>query len=111
MPEKCTDNPRDCPLLPRVEALEKANEQHSDTHREIFRRLGGLESDTAVQGKQLENIDEKLNDIKADQRSILQEVEALKAKPAKRWDSVIDKLIASVLGAVVGFMMSGIFPK
>lgn len=111
MPEKCTDNPRDCPLLPRVEALEDANRQHSDTHREIFRRLGGLESDTAIQGKQLENIDEKLTDIKADQRSILQEVETLKAKPAKRWESVIDNLIAAILGAVAGFMMSVIFTK
>lgn len=111
MPEKCTDNPRDCPLLPRVEALEKANEQHSDTHREIFRRLGGLESDTAVQGKQLENIDEKLTDIKADQKSILQEVEALKSKPAKRWESAVDKIITSVIGVIVGFMLAGILPK
>lgn len=47
MPDKCTDNPRDCPLLPRVEALEEANKQHSETHREIFRRLGDLESATA----------------------------------------------------------------
>ena len=39
MTEKCTDNPRDCPLIPRVEALERTNEQHSATHREMFSRL------------------------------------------------------------------------
>ena len=111
MPEKCTDSTGGCTLLPRVKALEDANRQHSDTHREIFRRLGDLESDTAVQGEQLKNIDEKLNDIKADQKSILQKVEAMEAKPAKRWEGAVDKIILAVISAVVGFMMSGIFPK
>lgn len=32
-------NPRDCPVISRVEALERANEQHSSTHREMFSRL------------------------------------------------------------------------
>ena len=33
MTEKCADN---CPLIPRVEALERANEQHGSTHREMY---------------------------------------------------------------------------
>ena len=106
MPEKCTDNPRGCPLAPRVEALEEANKQHSDTHREIFKRLGDLESATAVQGKHLENIDEKLTDIKADQKSILQKVEAMEAKPAKRWESIVDKAIWAVCAAVIAFLLA-----
>ncbi len=36
MTEKCADN---CPLIPRVEALERANEQHGSTHREMYDRL------------------------------------------------------------------------
>lgn len=105
MPEQCANQPRDCPLLPRVEALEEANKQHSDTHREIFRRLGELESATAVQGKHLENIDEKLTDIKADQKSILQKVEAMEAKPARRWESIVDKVIWAVCAAVIAFLL------
>ncbi len=105
MPEKCTDNPRDCPLMSRVEALEEANKQHSDTHREIFRRLGDLESATAVQGKHLENIDEKLTDIKADQKSILQKVEAMEAKPAKRWEALVEKALWAVCAAVIAFLL------
>ena len=49
MPEKCTDNPRDRPLFPRVESLERANDQHGGTHREIFNRLNSEERDNAVQ--------------------------------------------------------------
>ena len=80
MPDRCTDNPRDCPLVPRVEALERANEQHSATHREIFGRLGTLESMTAVQDTQLKNMDTKLDDIKNDNKSILAKIEALEEK-------------------------------
>lgn len=105
MPEKCTDNPRDCPLTSRVEALEEANKQHSDTHREIFKRLGDLESATAVQGKHLENIDEKLTDIKTDQKSILQKVEAMESKPARRWESIVDKALWAVCAAVIAFLL------
>lgn len=106
MPEKCTDYPRDCPILSRVEALEEANKQHSDTHREIFRRLGDLESATAVQGKHLENIDEKLTDIKTDQKAILQKVEAMEAKPAKRWEGIVDKAIWAVCASVIAFLLA-----
>lgn len=48
MPDKCTDNPRDCPLAPRVEALEEANKQHSRTHEGMYDRIRALETENAV---------------------------------------------------------------
>lgn len=105
MPEKCTDHPRDCPLVRRVEALEEANGQHSATHREMFKRLGDLEAATAVQDTQLKNIDEKLGDIKADQKTILAKVEALEAKPAKRWEGLVEKAVWAVCAAVIAFLL------
>lgn len=107
MPDKCTDFPRDCPLVPRVEALEKANEQHSRTHREIFKRLGDTETDTAVQQKHMENIDKSLEEIKDGQKSILQKVESLEAKPGKRWDGLVDKLLFTAAGAALMWIASG----
>jgi len=136
MNEKCTDSPRDCPLLPRVKALEEANKQHSDTHREIFRRLGDLESMTAVQDTQLKNIDEKLDEIKQNNKTILEKMEdigtktavqtnglepltkkmdalsekvdALEAKPGKRWEGIVDKAIWAVCAAVIAFLLGRI---
>lgn len=108
MGEKCTDNPRDCPLAPRVKALEEANKQHSATHREIFKRLGGTETNTAVQQKHMENIDKSLSEIKAGQKDILQKVESLEAKPGKRWEGIVDKLIWGVIGVLAGALGSGL---
>lgn len=104
MPEKCTDNPRDCPLLPRVEALERANERHTDTHREIFDRLREAETINAVHDEKLDTIIEKIDGLAND-------VNEMKAKPAKRWEGAVDKIISSVIGVIVGFMLAGIFPK
>lgn len=86
MPEKCTDNPRDCPMSARIEALERANEQHGKSHREIYGRLGTLETATAVQETKLDTILKKLDDLN-------DKVEALEAKPARRWESMVEKAI------------------
>lgn len=98
MTEKCTDNPRDCPLAARVEALEDANKTHSDTHREIFKRLGKLETDTAVQENKLDAILKKLD-------ALTEKVEALEAKPAKRWDGLVEKAMWAVCAAVIAFLL------
>ena len=41
MPENCSL--KDCPLGLRVEALERENERHTSTHKEIFARLNKVE--------------------------------------------------------------------
>ena len=35
------------------------------------------------------------------------DVKQLVSKPAKRWDGLIDKAIAVVVGAVIGFLLNG----
>ena len=98
MPEKCTDNPRDCPMIPRVEALERANEQHSATHREIFGRLGALETENAVQNAHWRNVNEKLDELTA-------MVKELSGKAGKRWESMVDKALWAVCAAVIAFLL------
>ena len=102
-----SENCNDCALVPRVEALEEANKQHSATHREIFGRLGALESMTAVQDTQLKNIDDKLDDIKSDNKSILAKVDALEAKPGKRWDTLVACFISTGVGAFLMWLAMG----
>ena len=88
-------NPRDCPVIPRVEALERANEQHSSTHREMFSRLNALERETDSQEVMLQNIDVKAT------------VSALAENPGRRWDGLVDKLIYLAAGAVVAWAAAG----
>lgn len=98
MTEKCTDNPRDCPLVRRVEALERANEQHSATHREMFKRIGDLERVSDVQENKLDTILKKLDEL-------TEKVEALEAKPGKQWESLVEKALWAVCAAVIAFLL------
>ena len=99
MAENC--NPKDCPLTSRVEALERENERHTTTHKEIFSRLNKVEQDNAVQGEQYKTILDKLD-------TLTQKVEALEAKPGKRWESVVEKAVWAVCAAVIAFLLGRI---
>lgn len=92
MPENC--NPNDCPLAPRVEALERANDQHSSTHKEMFERLRDSEKENAVQNANYKAIETKLDEL----TSI---VKNLTEKPGKRWDSFGDKILWFVIEAAL----------
>ena len=96
MPESCS--PNDCPLAPRVEALERANEQHSSTHREIFDRMRALETSDAVQNAHYKAIDAKLDEL-----TLM--VKELSGKAGKRWDGLVDKAIWAVAAAVIAFLL------
>ncbi len=105
MPEKCTDNPRDCPLLPRVESLERANEAHGATHREVFERLRELERMEGIQGEQYKNILEKLDNLTRCHDELNSKLRELETKPGRRWDGIVDKAIWAVLAAVIAFIL------
>lgn len=92
------DNCVDCPLAPRVEALEEVNRQHSVTHREMFDRLRTLETLSAVQENKLDTILKKLDEITA-------KVDALESRPAKRWEGLVEKSIWAVCAAVIAFLL------
>lgn len=67
-------NPNSCPLEPRVEALEKANEQHSKTHREIFRRMNEVERDNAVQNANFNALTERLSGIDGTMKTLSSDI-------------------------------------
>ena len=45
--------------------------------------------------------------IKKDVSEIKSDVKMLADKPARRWESVVEKAITVVVGAVVGYLLSG----
>ena len=98
MPETCTNNPMDCPFKARIEALEEANKQHSATHREMFGRLGALETLSAVQENKLDTILKRLDEL-------AEKVDSLEAKPAKRWEGLVEKAVWAVCAAVIAFLL------
>ena len=74
MSVNCADNPQDCPMLPRIEALEAESAHNKDAHKEFYARLDASHTSVAV-------IEERLNQIKDDTEDIktaLQEVQPAK---------------------------------
>ena len=96
MPENC--NPNDCPLAPRVEALERANEQHSRTHEGIFDRMRALETSDAVQNAHYQAIDAKLDEL-----TLM--VKELSGKAGKRWDKLAETVLVAIATGVVCFLL------
>lgn len=96
---------KDCPVSARMDALEREFDRYrvgsSETHRQIFDRVGALEQSGAAVKATLDGMDEKLDGITA-------KVNALADRPAKRWDGLVDKLIWAVAGAVMAFLLARI---
>lgn len=106
MPENC--NPNDCPLEPRISALERANEQHGNTHREMYNRLNSLERVEAAQAEQYKAILEKLDGLTQKHDVLNAKLSELEAKPAKRWDGLVEKALWAVCAAVIAFLLGRI---
>lgn len=102
MTENC--NPNDCPVSARVDSLEKEFDRYrgtsSETHKQMFERIGALETSGAAVNAKLDSIDEKLDDLTVT-------VKALADKPAKRWESLIGYALSAIVGAFVSWVVSG----
>lgn len=97
MSENCQEN---CAGLSRLEnRMEEYHAQNSAAHQQMYDRLRELETSRAVKDAQYETILDKLD-------SLNEKVEALEAKPGKRWDGLVDKIIWAVGGAVVAFLLA-----
>ena len=78
----------------------------SNTHRieELERRqdnLDDLVTTVKVLATREENVENDVKEIKTD-------VKKLAEKPAKRWDSLSDKIIMTVAAAIIGFILAQI---
>lgn len=77
----------------------------SNTHRleEVEKRQDNLDelvASVAVFAKEQEHIQQDVKEIKAD-------VKGLTDKPAKRWESLVDKVLLVLAGAFVAWLASG----
>ena len=102
MNENCS--PSDCPVSARLDTLEKEFDRYrggsSETHRQMFERIGALERSGAILRAKLDSIEEKLDELNAT-------VKALADKPAKRWESLVGYAISALVGAFLLWLASG----
>lgn len=106
MPEKCNEA---CPDLARLEQQVKdLQKQNGEDHREIRDRLTKLEKEEAVQLVQYETILEKLDVLSKKHDNLNAKLEALEAKPGKRWESLAERTVWAVAAAVIAFLLARI---
>ena len=87
--------------LTEVEEWAKSNSHRLDEVEKRQDDLDELVSTVKVLAVREENVETDVKEIKSD-------VKSLTNKPAKRWDSMVEKVIWAVVAAVVGFMLAQI---
>lgn len=84
--------------LTDVEAQVKSCVHRLDDVEKRQDDLGELVSTVKVLAIREENVENDVKEIKVD-------VKNLTNKPAQRWDSLVEKIILTVVGAIVGFIL------
>jgi hypothetical protein len=84
--------------LVAVEQRSKANQHRIEAVEKNQEALNSIATSVAVMAEQQKNIANKVDVIDA-------KVDSLEAKPAKRWESIVDKSVWAVLAAVIAFLL------
>ena len=87
--------------LTEVEERSKSNTHRLDELEKRQDDLDELVSVVKVLAVREEAVENDVKEIKAD-------VKSLTSKPAERWDSLVDKIIWAVAGAVVAYILAQI---
>ena len=107
--DKCILDPeRDCigkaaaaKLEARIEALEEWQKDSKKFHHDFY-------DWQRTQIARDATLDEKLNNMDANIKKVLEKQEACELKPGKRWDAIVDKTIWAVLAAFIAFVLARI---
>lgn len=103
MPEKELDQQQchECAIEVRIGALEEGLKKVNAEHKEFYDRLRAIEIGDAIRSERYETILEKMD-------GLTEAVDALTSAPGKKWESLMDKIFFTVVGAVVAFLLTQI---
>lgn len=87
--------------LTEVEERSKSNTHRLDEMEKRQNDLGDLVSAVNVLSVREENVENDVKEIKSD-------VKSLTSKSGQRWDSMVDKIIVTVVAAIAGFILAKI---
>ncbi len=85
--------------LQEADDRSRANKKRIDHLEEAQKALTQMAKSVAVLANEQKNISEKLDCMDS-------KVDELEHKPGKRWDAVVDKIVLSVLAALVAWMLA-----
>lgn len=86
--------------LAEVEQRAKSNTHRIESVEKSQEALNQIATSVAVMAEQQKNISTKVDTIDA-------KVDAIESKPGKRWEGLVDKLIAVLAGAFLAWLVTG----
>lgn len=85
------------------EDLRELRDKNSRDHGKFYTRIENVEKDMIESQGDRKHIREQLDKINDN-------VESLVQKPARRYETVVTSILTAVIGALVGFVLSGVIP-
>ena len=87
--------------LTEVEERCKSNSHRIDEVEKRQDNLDKLVTTVNVLATKEENIENTVDEVRSDVKTLL-------GKPAKRWDSLVEKIIMTIAAAIIGFIIARI---
>ena len=92
--------------LTEVEQRAKSNTHRLEKLEKDHDVLHSMAASLEVMANEQKHQTQTITDVKTDVGRLEGKVDVLESKPAKRWDSLVDKLIWGVAGAVLAFLLA-----
>lgn len=92
--------------LTETESRSRANARRLDSLEEKMDLLGRIMTAMEVMAAEQKHLTETMGEIRRNVASLDGKVEAIEKRPAKRWDSVVEKVILALAGAAVAFVLA-----
>lgn len=91
--------------LAEIEHRAKSNTRRVEKLELQTEAIQSLATSVEVMVKEQGHQTEAIDRIEQNVEKLDKKVEVLEHKPAKRWESIVDKAIMTVVGAVVGYLL------
>lgn len=95
-------------LEQRVMELEKTQAAAEEQHKTLFRRVENLEKEQKTMQAFAVSLEKLANAVGSTEKKVdglCKDVEAIKAKPGKRWETLAMDVLKVVVGGLVGFLL------
>lgn len=79
--------------------------KHHEEIGSLKHRVDELEEKNSV----IQDIALSVRELAVNMKSVKEDVQDLKSRPAKRWDTIITAIITAVVGGVIGVVFANIF--
>ena len=94
-------------ILTETESRSKSNTHRLDKLEEQTSAVNELARSVALMVQEQKHQTDAMKELKEDVSKLDSKVDALEAKPGKRWDKVVECALSAIVGAVIAYFLAG----